>query len=189
MRSILRIALSSTLAILSLSCVSAIVVAQPPVSTAEPVSTTESKVDSERITVEAARVKAKLMHKIYSATLAAMHHEYFRDERAAVPARVLEGVFADIAEEENIKTKWIAVNARAMSINHEAKEEFDKQAVKAIKAGKGYFELVENGTYQRAEAISLMNRGCLSCHMGFGSSGKTQRFAGLVISIPVKAGE
>ncbi len=142
--------------------------------------------DEKRVSVDDARQRAKLSHNIYAATLEVMHHRYFRDERASVPARALEDVFSEIADQENINANWIAVNAKAMSINHKPKDEFEKQAAKAIAAGKDEYELVENGVYRRAEGISLMNRGCLVCHLGFGASGKTKRFAGLVISIPVK---
>ena len=32
-----------------------------------------------------------------------------------------------------------------------------------------------------------MNHGCLTCHLGFGKKNTKDRFAGLIISIPVKA--
>jgi hypothetical protein len=58
-------------------------------------------------------------------------------------------------------------------------------AGKAIAAGKGEFELVENGIDYRASAIPLGN-GCVICHTGFFSkTPQTQRFAGRVISVPV----
>lgn len=155
-------------------------------------SSTEAKSDStkklddkKRVSIEVARERAKLTHNIYSATLDVIHHRYFRDDRSSIPARVMEDVFSEIARRENIKANWIAVNAKAMSIDHRPQNDFEKQAAKAIAAGQREYELVENGVYRRAEGISLMNRGCLGCHLGFGASGTTKRFAGLVITIPV----
>ena len=139
------------------------------------------------VTVAEARQRAKLTHNIYATTLEAMHHHYFFHDRANVPARVMEDMFADIARQENIKAKWIAVNAKAMSIDHEPEGDFEKQAAKEIAAGKHEYERVEKGVYRRAVAISLMNNGCLGCHLGFSANkNKRDRFAGLVISIPVK---
>jgi hypothetical protein len=139
-----------------------------------------------RVSVEQARERAKLTHNIYSATLDVMHHRYFRAERTSVPARAMEDVFAEISRQENIKANWIAVNARAMSIDHRPKGDFEKKAAKILASGKNEYEEIKHGLYRRAERISLMNRGCLGCHLGFGASGTTKRFAGLVITIPVK---
>jgi hypothetical protein len=135
--------------------------------------------------VATARANAKIMHIVYAATLDAMHHHYFRRERAVLPARALEDVFADVEVESNVKAKWISVNTKAMSIHHEPKSAFEKKAAAAISAGKGEFELVEDGMYYRAAAIPL-GAGCVNCHTGFfAKESKTPRFAGLVISIPV----
>tara|TARA_R110002111_G_scaffold262613_1_gene339538 strand:+ start:153226 stop:153855 length:630 start_codon:yes stop_codon:yes gene_type:complete len=142
-----------------------------------------------RLTVAEAREKAKLTHKIYDATLHAMHQHYFINERAAVPARVMENMFSDVEREENMKARWISVNTKAMSVDHEPDTDFEKAAAKEIASGKNDYERVENGVYQRAVAISLMNHGCLSCHVGFFKKNTKDRFAGLIISIPVKESE
>jgi hypothetical protein len=142
-------------------------------------------VKSTPVSVSRARENAKLMHAIYAATLDVMHERFFRNNRAVLPARALEDVFAEIESQSNVKASWLAVNTKAMSINHEAKSEFEKKAAAAIAAGKGEFELVEDGYYRRAAAIPL-GSGCVSCHTGFfGGAPKSPRFAALVISVPV----
>ncbi|MGE5192172.1 MAG: hypothetical protein ACM3U2_06675, partial [Deltaproteobacteria bacterium] len=74
----------------------------------------------------------------------------------------------------------------AMTVDHEPDDEFEKQAAAAIASGKEKFEAVENGYYRSASGIRL-GAGCVSCHTGFFSGpSKSQRFAGLVISVPVK---
>lgn len=139
-----------------------------------------------RLTVAEARERAKLMHKIYAAMLDSMHHHFFRRERSVLPARALEDVFAEIENQTNIKAGWISVNTKAMSIQHEPKNTFEKQAAKAIAASKGEFEVVEDGYYRRVGAIPL-GSGCVNCHTGFFSkTPQTNRFAGLVISVPIK---
>ncbi|MDP6444590.1 MAG: hypothetical protein QF805_12425 [Pirellulaceae bacterium] len=48
------------------------------------------------------------------------------------------------------------------------------------------FELVEDGVYHRAGAITLV-AGCLRCHeSSLSQNRKRRRVAGLVISMPVK---
>ena len=125
------------------------------------------------------------MHSLYAATLDVMHDRYFHGERAVVPARALEDVFAEIARQSKVEARWISVNTKPMSINHEPKSPFEKQAAKELAAGKEAFELVEDGVYQRAGSIPL-HGGCISCHSGFFSQGPTSpRYAGLIIRVPL----
>lgn len=141
--------------------------------------------DDLRVSVVVARDRAKLMHNVYAATLDAMHHHYFRRDRSTLPARAMEDVFADVADQTRIEARWIAVNTRAMSLDHEPKSAFDKKAAEEIAAGKGSYELVEKGYYHRAGAIPLSS-GCVGCHAGFGAPpSKIPRFAGLVITVPL----
>ncbi len=166
-------------------CLASSLMAEPPQEKA-PDSEEQNATDkTPRVSVEVARERAKLTHNIYASTLEVIHHRYFRDDRAVIPARAMEDVFADIAENEGIKANWIAVNAKPMNIHHRPKDDFEKLAAKTIAAGKPEYESVENGLYRRAVGISLMKRGCLTCHLGFGKSSKIDRFAGLVITIPV----
>lgn len=138
-----------------------------------------------RVPVAVAKDRAQLLHRVYAATLETMHHHYFRREGAVLPARALEDVFADLDRQADIKTRWIAVNTPAMSINHEPKTAFEKKAAEEIAAGKDEYARVEDGHYTRAAAIPL-GAGCVSCHTKFFTAPpKTPRFAGLVISIPV----
>ena len=140
----------------------------------------------EIVSVVEARERGRLMHKIYASTLEVMHHHYFRRDRAVLPARALEDVFTDLDEQTKIKARWIAVNTQAMSIHHEPETDFEKKAAAAIAAGKTEYDRVEDGYYRRAGAIPLGVR-CVGCHTKLSPSpDKTPRFAGLVISIPVK---
>jgi len=141
--------------------------------------------DEHRLTVEAARDRGRLMHNIYAATLETIHRRYFHDDRATVPARAMHDVFAKIDRSEHIQTRWISVNTRSMSLDHEPRDAFEKAAVKAIRSGKQEYEAVEDGRYRRAGAITLTSE-CLRCHGSMGTRTPSPRFAGLVISIPVQ---
>lgn len=142
--------------------------------------------EKDRVTVEVARDRAKVMHDVYSATLDVIHHRYFHGDRAVIPARAMEDIFEEMNHQSKVEARWIAVNATAMSIDHEPESDFEKRAVREIVGGKSEFEAVEDGYYRRAGAISL-GGGCMSCHGGFFRAPSTgKKFAGLVISIPVK---
>lgn len=139
-----------------------------------------------RLTIQAAKERSQLMHHIYSATLDAMHHHYFRANKSVLPARAMEDVFTDVARETHSTARWISVNTKAMSVDHEPNTDFERNAASEIAAGKTEFETVENGYYRRAGMIPL-NAGCVGCHMGMSTDpGKTPRYAALIISTPVQ---
>lgn len=142
--------------------------------------------DAEVVSLEVARDRAKLLHRVYAATLDAMHHHYFQANRSVLPARAMEDIFAELSDQSQIEARWISVNTPAMSVSHEPKTEFEKKAAEVIAAGNPFHEQVEKGTYSRAAPIPLTG-GCVNCHVGFfKEAGERPRFAGLVIHIPVQ---
>jgi len=146
----------------------------------------EPPAKAEGVAVEVARERAKMLHDVYEATLDVMHERYFHGDRAMVPARAMEDVFARMSRRSQVEARWIAVNTKAMSVGHEPQSEFEKQAAKELTAGQEEHELVEDGVYQRAAPIQLGDS-CVACHTGFFSAqSKSPRLAGLVIRIPVK---
>lgn len=173
------------IAVLSVAFCSAPQGGETPAETEAPKKKVPVIEEKDRVSVEVARDRAKLMHDIYSATLEVMHHRYFHREKSVVPARAMEDVFDEIKLNSKSEARWIAVNLRAMSIDHEPETEFEKHAVREIVAGKSDVETIEGGYFRRATVIPL-HEGCISCHEGtFRQPTKTPKFAGLVISIPV----
>ncbi len=146
-----------------------------------------AKVPSSRvISIDEARDRARLLHETLHATLQFVHDEYYRpDERLTLPAATLERVFRELAARQNVKLHWVAVNAKAMNVNHNPVDEFEKSSVTALTAGKDEFEQVENGNYRYAGAITLGSE-CLKCHLPGRNSNK-DRVAGLMITIPLNA--
>jgi hypothetical protein len=132
-----------------------------------------------------ARRQAELLHESFHATLQAVHHQYFReDEGIVIPAVTLKRVFRELARHQNIEVRWLAVNAQAMNVDHEPRDEFEKQAVKALAAGADQFEQTEGGVYRRVGPI-VLESDCLKCHMPTRTS-VDERLAGLLIALPVK---
>jgi hypothetical protein len=145
-----------------------------------------AKPEPERVSVAEARQRAELMHRIYVATLDAMHHHYFHANKSVLPARAMEDVFADVARATNLKARWIAVNTQAMSVEHEPATEFEKKAAAELAKGNPEHAIVEGGYYRRAGSV-LLSGGCIGCHTGnSATAAAVPRYAGLVISIPVR---
>jgi hypothetical protein len=176
----------------SLALCAAAVFADPPPTAdkssdaQKPVAKDETSEKEILLTVTEARAQARLLHETYEATLRALHRRYFRDDgKLPVPSRVLDEVFSDLSYRSNVKARWLAVNAQAMSLDHEPKDEFEKQAVRRLSSGKDEFEAVENGIYRRAGSIALFTS-CIKCHAPAPMRQDVHRVAGLIISMPVK---
>lgn len=189
MKALLSVLRRTLLGTGSVLCMVVAICAEPPArsgSNNNKSKTSHSQVEQkDRVSVTVARDRAKTMHSIYSATLDMLHHRYFRRDKAVLPARAMEDVFAEIKLQSKVEAQWISVNMKAMSVDHEPKTDFEKRAAKEIAAGKTDYEVVEDGYYRRAIAIPLTS-GCISCHGGmFKELSKTPKFAGLVINVPV----
>ncbi|MBI1313042.1 hypothetical protein GC176_17265 [bacterium] len=145
--------------------------------------------DIPRVSLDVARDRARLLHDVYLSTLDVIHHRYFHADRAVIPARAMEDIFKDMQRASHIEAHWIAVNLKAMSVDHEPETDFEKHSVRRIKAGDREVEAVDNGYYRRTVAIPLAG-GCVNCHDGFfRAASPTTKYAGLVISVPVRKGE
>lgn len=137
-----------------------------------------------RPSVDEARERARLLHGTLHDTLQLVHSLYFReDEGLEIPAGVLKLVFRELSERNGIELHWLAVDAQAMNIDHKPRDEFEKQAVKAIASGKDEYELAANGVYRHVGPITL-GADCLKCHLPSRSNNNSRK-AGLVIEIPV----
>ena len=131
-----------------------------------------------------ARERARLLHGTIHDTLQLVHARYYReDEGLMIPAANLEHVFRGIADRNGIKLGWLVVDGRAMNIDHEPRDEFEKEAARALASGKAEHEVSAAGVYRYAGPITLRAE-CLKCHLPSRSSNKS-RTAGLLISMPV----
>ena len=137
--------------------------------------------------IDLARDRAQVMHDVYAATLDVLHHRYFHRDRAIIPARAMQDIFDEIERQSKTEARWISASLKPMSVDHEPTSDFEKRAAKEIAAGTEQLEVVEDGYYRRAGAIPLSD-GCVGCHGGFFKpQSKTPKFAGLVISVPIRS--
>ena len=93
--------------------------------------------DDAPATLAEARERARLLHETLHGALQVMHRDFFHDDEGlAIPSRSLEDVFKELADTFDVKLRWLAVNADAMSIDHSPQTDFERDTVKALAAGK-----------------------------------------------------
>jgi len=135
-----------------------------------------------------ARARAELLHETLHSTLHVVHRDFYReDDGLPIPAASMTRVFRHLEEEQGVVLRWLVVEGEAMNVDHQARNDFERAAVKSIQAEQKPYESTEGGVYRRAAAITLRSE-CLKCHVPNRKS-LEDRFAGLIISMPFAAGE
>lgn len=135
-----------------------------------------------------ARDRARLLHETVHATLHYVHQDYYReDEGLPIPAASLQQVFRALAERQGVTLHWLAVNARAMNVDHKPRNSFEISAVRALSGGQEEVDAVEQGVYRHAGVIPLGSE-CMTCHLP-GQTRAAKRVAALVIELPVDSSD
>ncbi len=137
-------------------------------------------------TIVDARSRAMLLHEVIRGTLQVVHRDFFDEEDSlAIPSASFEDVFEGVEERFNVKLRWLVVNADVVNVDHQAADEFEKNAAKLLAADKPYVESTEGNLYRFAGPIRLESQ-CLKCHVKLRTD-NLPRKAGLLISIPMTA--
>lgn len=144
-----------------------------------------AKLRADKVPVAAARERAVLLHDVYAGALDVIHRHYFAKDKSVVPSFVLEEAFGRLRRQWKIEPRWISVNVKPMSLDHEPATEFERRASRELSTGRLAIEEITPGWYRRAGSISLHGE-CLTCHgASFVPPGGAPKYAALVISIPL----
>lgn len=140
---------------------------------------------NETITPDEARGRARLLNETIQGALQVMHRDFFGgDEDLSLPSQSLKDVFKELERKFHVQVRWLGVNATKSS-DHDAKDEFERQAAKALLKGAQEYTAIEGNLYRHVGAIKIQNE-CLKCHVPYRTT-LEDRVAGLAISIPIKA--
>lgn len=163
-------------------------VAAAPSKAGEAAKSSEGKAASADIlpaSPREARIRSQLLHEMIHGALQVMHRDFFdEDESSTIPSRSLEDVFSEMEDRWQVEMHWLTVNAEPMNVDHDPRDEFEKQAVKALSAGETEFAAVEGDRFRFVGTIRLGSQ-CLKCHVPNRTS-LEDRAAGLVITMPIK---
>jgi hypothetical protein len=134
--------------------------------------------------VEEAKLRSQLLHEVLHGALQVMHRDFFNEEeKSKIPSESLEDVFEEMEKTWGVKIEWMAVDTKAMNVDHRADDAFQRKAVEIISAGSQSHEMKEGDLYRYAGVIPLGNR-CLKCHVPNRTS-LEERKAAVLISMPL----
>ncbi|HEU4752597.1 MAG TPA: DUF3365 domain-containing protein [Armatimonadota bacterium] len=135
------------------------------------------------MTLEEARTTVTLLDDAYNLLLQEVHAWYpNRTGQPIVAATTVRKIQEQMVRKGWPRSHFLAVNTLLMNPDHQAREAFDKAAVRKIAAGEARYEQIEGDRVRIATEVPLTG-GCTSCHW---SSGTRDGKAAITWSIPLK---
>jgi hypothetical protein len=176
----------SRLILLSLCGVLALVAAGPTAPPALPAA--PDKPDP--AAAERARKTVRMLDDIYKTAIVLITDKYVKDKRDYPAGRAAIKWFADISKKGSHRIRLIDATGEPYGAANVAEDDFDKEGVKQLKAGKAYYEqLIQEGGKPYLRAITpvpvVMDK-CVLCHENYKGVKKGEPVGALTYTVPVE---
>jgi hypothetical protein len=117
-----------------------------------------------RMSLEQARQTVSMLNDLYVTSVVGIHGTYVKDRSIPAAAVVARQVFKAMAEKGWPQTRWLNTTGRPFNPDSNPKDQFERDAVAALKKGQARFERVENGQLRVATLVPLVDASCQMCH-------------------------
>ncbi len=124
----------------------------------------ETAPQPKKMSLAQARQTVDMLNDLYVNTVVLTHSTYVKDRGTPAAAVVARKVFSAMAEKGWPQTRWLATTGRPFNPDANPRDQFEKDAVAALKTGKARFERVEDGKLRVATLIPLVDKSCQMCH-------------------------
>lgn len=123
------------------------------------------------MTADEARMAVEMVGDAYDLLLEEIHETYHTRPSVPVAATIIRKLHGKMTELGWPQARFLAVNAIVMHPDHVARDEFETQAIQALRRGDQRVEEMVDGQLRIATVVPLGGR-CSSCHWtpGAGSS-------------------
>jgi hypothetical protein len=148
----------------------------------------ENKVDE--AAVKRARKTVRMLDDIYKHAIVLITDRYVKSKKDYPAGRAAVKWLNDIGKKGWPKTRLIDVSGEPYSENNVAEDDFDKEGVRRLKAGKDYYEKVvekDGKPYLRAMTpIPVVSSRCVMCHENYKKAKKGEAIGALTYSVPLE---
>ena len=117
-----------------------------------------------KMPVAEARRTVDMLNDLYVNSVVLTHNTYVKGRGSVASAVVARQVFKAMGEKGWPQTRWLATTGRPFNPDSNPKDQFERDAVAALKKGQAKFERVESGTLRVATLVPLVDKSCQSCH-------------------------
>ncbi len=121
--------------------------------------------------VARARKMVRMLDDVYKSAIVLITDKYVKTKRDYPAGRAAIKWFADISKKGSHQIRLIDVSGEPSNDANVAKDDFDKEGVKQLKAGKDYYEQViqkDGKAYLRAMTpVPVVMKKCIMCHENY----------------------
>jgi hypothetical protein len=148
---------------------------------------TESKAAVDDAALERTRETVRMLDDLHKGYVVTITDTYVKAQKSTPAARVTKKVFKHMAEKGHGSGRLLDATGAPFDEDNVAKTDFEKRAVREIKAGKAYYD--EVGTkdgrpvLRAATVVPVVMKQCMACHAGYKEG---DVLGALVYELPIK---
>ncbi len=118
--------------------------------------------------LEHARETVRILDDVYKTYIVLITSEYVDDPSVLPAATLSKRVFEEMNKKGWHKTRLLDATGTPFNPENNPKDDFEREAIKAMHSGRNYFEKVEKiegKNYLRAAtSVHAVMKGCIACH-------------------------
>ena len=140
--------------------------------------------------VERSRKTVRMLDDVYKSAIVLITDKYVKGKRDYPAGRAAIRWFADITKTGSHEVRLIDATGQPSRVANVARDHFDREGIKQLKAGKGYYEqLINKGgkPYLRAiTPVPVVIEKCTLCHSNYKEAKKGEPVGALTYTVPVE---
>jgi hypothetical protein len=150
----------------------------------------EEKAKPDEAAVNRARKTVRMLDDIYKSAIVLITDKYVNTKKDYPAGRAAVKWLNDIGKAGWPKTRLIDVSGEPYNDKNVADDDFEKEAVKQLKTGKGYYEKIvtrDGKSELRAmTAIPVVSERCIMCHDNYKKAKKGEAVGALSYTVPIE---
>jgi Protein of unknown function (DUF3365) len=140
--------------------------------------------------LQRARKTVLMLDDVYKTAIVLITDKYVNSRKDYPAGRAAVNWFKAISEKGSHEVRIIDVTGSPYSEANVARDDFDKEGIRQMKMGKGYYEQVERKdgkSYLRAmTAVPVVMDKCIMCHEHYKSAKKGEAIGALTYKVPIE---
>jgi hypothetical protein len=139
---------------------------------------------------ERARKTVRMLDDIYKSAIVLITDKYVKDRRDYPAGRAAIKWFADISSKGSHEVRLIDATGEPYGPANVANDDFDREGVRQLKAGKDYYEqLIQKGGKHYLRAITpvpVVMEKCTLCHENYKGMKKGEPVGAVTYTVPIE---
>jgi hypothetical protein len=146
--------------------------------------------EADKAAVERARKSVHMLDDVYKTTIVLITDKYVNDKKDYPAGRAAIKLFGDISKKGWHEVRLIDATGEPYSAKNVAKDDFDRQGIMQMKAGKSFYDEVvhkDGKPYLRAMTpVPVVMEKCVMCHAHYKNAKKGEPIGALTYTVPVE---